>query len=804
MHVDSAALCGIVAAARRPVGLKELMRLAGLHPGQATALKRVLRDMVRKGELLQDGKRWSLPKPRGPEQTTDTREVHRARPGQRPARAEAPRVEAPPRRGALVGTATVRPEGFAFVRLSSGEGDDVFLPPHEGRKLLDGDRVELALEPGRDGRPVGRVVRVLDRTRQLAVGEYHEDRGGAWVDCEGLGRVQVPKTQLARPGDAVKVRLGVGARVLGPGVPLVGEVAGALGRPGDRSVEVLTLAYARGFHDEFPPEVMDQADAFALTVSPEEAHEKGRKDLRALGLVTIDGEDARDFDDAIYAEDVPEGWRLWVAVADVSHYVREGTPLDQEARRRATSVYLPGRVLPMLPERLSNGICSLRPDEDRLCQVAELVIDRQGRTRTSALYPAVMRSAARCTYTEVHEVLAGRDVPHRAHLAPLFRRLLALSRALKDMRARRGAIDFDLDETKVELAEDGRPLRMVRRERWESHRVVEECMLAANEAVARWFREQGLPTVHRHHGDPDEAKLEIFRGLADAHGLEVPKGALESKQLNDLLRQLEGHPEQRALNKLLLRSMMQAVYSSQKSGHYGLGAPDYLHFTSPIRRYPDLVVHRLLQDHWRRGRPPAHLLERHEEKLEESAQLSSERERAAMAVERDVVGFYGALMLEDRVGEVLPGVVSGLSDKAVWIELEDLFIDGQAPCDSLAADWEFVPERHRLVLGGGREVRVGQKVQVKLALVDARRRLVLLQVLELDGKALKSRVPHAPVAAAPDARRGGRPERGGHERRGQQRGSHDRAAKGRGGSRQGPPGRPAKRAKPGRRFGRRR
>ena len=697
--------------------------------------------MVRGGQLVSEGKRFSLskshtaaPAPRAFEPRGERKKGGHEQRQQHGAR--------PPGNGKQVtGTVTIHPDGFGFVKVA-GQDEDVFLPPQEAGKLVDGDRVRLEVVPGRGGRTMGRVLGLVDRTRQMAVGVYSERNHDAVVDCEGLGQIRVPRTQLARPGDAVKVRLGAGARLLGPGESLVGEVAGSIGKPGDRSVEVLAIAYKKGFHDEFPPEVMDEADTFDVHVKAEEANEPGRRDLRGLPLVTIDGEDARDFDDAVYCEDTGDGWRLVVAIADVAQYVKPGTALNAEALRRATSVYLPGRVLPMLPERLSNGLCSLVPDQDRLCLVADMQIARDGSPRATTLYPGVMRSAARCTYNEVHDVLAGNGAANRVGLLPHFRRLAALALSLRSMRKARGAIDFDLLETRVELKDDGTPKEMVRRERLESHRIVEECMLAANEAVARWFREQELPTVNRHHGEPDEDKVELFRGLALAHGLEVPGGELSSKQLNKLLEQLEGHPEQRALNQLLLRSMMQAVYSSEREGHYGLGAPDYLHFTSPIRRYPDLLVHRLLKDYWKHGR--SHRLDELREELEGMAQASSERERAAMSVERDVVGFYSALLLEHRVGEEFNGTIAGLSDKAAYVELEGLFIEGQLPADSLADSWEFVPERHRLVLGGSkRELRVGMPVRVKLIQVSPVRRLILLQAISLDGHAVAQPIhPH--------------------------------------------------------------
>ncbi len=494
--------------------------------------------------------------------------------------------------------------------------------------------------------------------------------------------VRVPRTQLARDGDVVTVRLGVGADLLPPG-GLVGEVTGSLGRPGDPSQDVLAIVFGHGFSQEFPPEVMDEADRIPLHVPATELHEGGRRDLRALSLVTIDGADARDFDDAVYAEDQPGGAvRLWVAIADVSHYVRPGSALDTEAFRRGTSVYLPDRVLPMLPERLSNGICSLRPDEDRLCLVAEMVFDASGRRTQTELYPAVMRSAARCTYEEVQQVLDGESLPARDRFRPLFQRLQTLGRLLRGVREQRGAIDFDLPETRPQLDESGRPVRMVRRERKESHRIVEDCMLAANEAVAAFFQEQGLPSVYRFHGEPDPDKLSTFSELARAHGLMVPgKGEPTSRELNLFMRGLVGHPGQRALNQLLLRSMMQAVYSPDQVGHYGLGAEEYLHFTSPIRRYPDLLVHRLLRAQWERRQRarPERELENEVEELRRMAAHSSERERAAMKCEREVNSLYACLLMEDRVGEEFAATVSSITDFGFFVELDTEHVEGLVP-----------------------------------------------------------------------------------------------------------------------------
>jgi len=678
----------------------------------------------------------------------------------------------------LEGTLTVHRDGFGFVDV--GLEEDIFVPPHEARRALDGDRVKVEVVTSR-GRSAGRIVGVVDRQREALVGTYVE-RGAheALVrphDASMPAPVRVPRTQLARDGDVVTVRLGVGADLLPPG-GLVGEVTGSLGRPGDPSQDVLAIVFSQGFSEAFPPEVMDEADRVPLHVPASEVHEGGRKDLRKLSLVTIDGVDARDFDDAVYAEDEPGGAiRLWVAIADVSHYVRPGSALDAEAFRRGTSVYLPDRVLPMLPERLSNGICSLRPDEDRLCLVAEMVFDGGGQRTSTDLYPAVMRSAARCTYEEVQRVLEGESVPDRDGFRPLFERLQRLGRTLRKVREHRGAIDFDLPETRPELDEQGRPVRIARRERKESHRIVEDCMLAANEAVAAYFQERGLPSVYRFHGEPDPDKLSAFAELARAHGFTVPgKGEPTSRELNLFMRGLVGHPGQRALNQLLLRSMMQAVYSPDQIGHYGLGAEEYLHFTSPIRRYPDLLVHRLLRGHWERAKRKRaeRELEKELDELRRMAEHSSERERAAMKCEREVNALYACILMEDRVGEEFAATVSSLTDFGFFVELDVEHVEGLVRADDLGPG-------HRLVVGAlvwptGRRVQVGQALTVRLAGVNVQRRQMDFDVVAFAGERPSRRRGGAERVEAPTRDRGGaRSDRPGRAER-QERPGESRAS----------------------------
>nr|WP_246356888.1 ribonuclease R [Pyxidicoccus fallax] len=635
-------------------------------------------------------------------------------------------------------------DGYGFVHPLTGDGENIFLPPGEAQRALDNDRVVVEVS-GRPGRYEGRLVRVVDRRRELAVGTYVEQGRHALVypsDNSLPGPIRVPFTQMAQEGDLVKVRLGVGAHLLDPDRGLFGEVAGSLGKPGEPSAEVLSSAFAQGFSDEFPPEAMDEADRYEVRVTEEEARGEGRRDLRSMPLITIDGEDARDFDDAVYAESHGDGWRLVVAIADVTHYVRRGSALDAEALRRATSVYLPNRVLPMLPERLSNGICSLRPEEDRLCMVADMTFDRRGHRRTYELYPAVMRSAARCTYNEVQDVLDGKDVPHRNAFKPHFEQLMALARALMAMRKERGAIDFDLPEHKVLLGKDGLPERMEKRERKDSHRLIEECMLAANEAVARFFQDEGLPTVYRFHGEPDPEKLATFATLAEAYGFKLRfEDGVPSKELDAFISQLAGHPEQRALNQLLLRSMMQAVYTASRVGHYGLAAEHYLHFTSPIRRYPDLLVHRLLKAHWaRQGKKPSEaMLEREEAQLEDMAMQCSERERAAMQVEREVVSFYACLLMKDRVGEEFAATVAAITDFGFFVELDEEHVEGLVKAETLGPGGKLDKQTHALVYANGRKVRVGQKLRVRLASVNVTARKMDFDALQFENEAPLSR-----------------------------------------------------------------
>jgi ribonuclease R len=714
-----ALLTALRAFAGKPAGLKELLQRGGLHPGEQTEAKRVLRELVSEGLADRDGKRWTL-----------VGEAPPPPPG-RGLPAGAPRgARGGGRSGGsgIVGTLTRHRDGFGFVARLDRDGVDVFLPPGEATRALDGDLVRVEVVPGRGGRSAGRLIEVVERRRRLLIGSYHARGRQSFVvptDVSLGAQVPVPESSLARDGDVVKVALAAGTG------PLEGEVVEAIGRPGEPRVEVLSVAYAKGFADVFPEAVLAEAAGVPDRVRDEDRFE--RRDLTSLPLVTIDGEDARDFDDAVFVERIGErkaggGWRLVVAIADVAHYVRPGQPLDDEAARRGTSVYFPMQVLPMLPERLSNGICSLNPDVERLCMVADMTIGPLGEPKGVEVYQAVMKSAARCTYTEVAAVLDGEVLPHRERFRPHFEVMGELQLVLTAMRRRRGAIDFDLPEAKIVLDEKGQVLGLEKRPRNRAHRIVEEFMLAANEAVARWFGNRELPTIYRVHGAPDQDKLKAFLDLAATHGFKVPELPVDPRQLDILLDALKGHAQQRALNQLLLRAMMQAVYTSENIGHFGLAAEHYLHFTSPIRRYPDLMVHRLLKQEWARRagrsapRPDA-------QALQETAVRCSERERASMEAEREIASYYAALFMQDKVGDRFPGTVAAVAEPGLFVELTPFFVEGLVRAEELPGEYSLDPIHHAMVdHGSGRAFRVGDVVEVEVASVSILRRQISLRL----------------------------------------------------------------------------
>jgi ribonuclease R len=658
----------------------------------------------------------------------------------------APRPGAPPRpapQGTVPGRIRVHPAGYGFVVREDGE-DDVFVAARNRGAALDGDRVALSTWLGYKGTE-GRVVEVLARGRAKITGTLRGAPRAPYLEPDDpriLGHVSLENgAGGARDGQAIVAEiLRYPTR---PDEPLGARVLHVLGDPDDPRTEVAKVIACAEIPDEFPDDVRQAGERAPDSVSV--ADEIDRVDLRDRNFLTIDPETARDFDDAVCVEDGPHGphgsiERLWVAVADVSHYVRPGTALDREARIRGVSVYLPDRAIPMLPHPLSSGICSLNPEVDRLAMVARLDIGSDGAVVDAQMQAAVIRSRARLDYAGVAAALSGDlrgpRARYRDHL-PHLERMQRLSHRLRKVRHARGSLDFELPEAVVLLDDDDpKRVRDVKKSRSipevkEAYRIIEDFMLAANEAVARYFRDRDLETLWRVHDVPKEERLAEFANLAEGFGIPFdPEDGRSPIKLRAFLENLRGKPMERALSFLLLRSLKQAVYDVVNVGHFGLAAPDYLHFTSPIRRYPDLIVHRLLKNQLRaEGLPAGGVTHQPPPPRPELAGLaleSSGHERRAMEAEREVVDMYRAWLMRDRVGEDFDGTVVGVAAFGIFVEVSEPFIEGLVKVESLGGDhWEYDENTVRLVgKKSGRSFALGDAVRVRIENVSVPRRKI--------------------------------------------------------------------------------
>ena len=649
----------------------------------------------------------------------------------------------------IAGRLTVRPEGYGFVLVEGGE--DLFVPRSGMHGAMDGDTVQAREErtraAGRRREPErisGTVVKILERARERVVGRFesHEGKGAVLPHdprIDAVIRIAEGKTHGARDGEIVDTRLTSfpDARRIAHGV--VEERIGFLGEPGV-DIEIVLRSY--GLPPRFPKPVVEESEAF-----PEEVPEDdllGRRDFRDHRVVTIDGETAKDFDDAVEVERTAHGFRLGVHIADVSHYVAEKTALDDEALSRGTSVYFPGRVLPMLPERLSNGLCSLNPRVDRLVLSAILETDGKGRVIKSEFVKGVIRSAHRMTYTEVARLLETTPTAaDRSRYGPLledFRAMAELAAILRRRREARGSIDFDLPDADVVLDDEGLVVGIVPESRNVAHRLIEEFMLAANEAVAKKLLFSKQPAIYRVHDRPDPDRLVDLREVLESFGYEL-KGDLEEvppAAFQRILREVHGKPEERLLSDLLLRAQRKALYSEECRGHYALAAPHYCHFTSPIRRYPDLVVHRQLTRLLEEGRPVAAKdFEAVNERLAEVASLCSERERRAEQAERESLLWKKIVFMKDKVGREFDAFVTGVASFGLFVMLRDFFVEGLVPVSALGSDF-FVYEQKQHRLRGrssGKAYRLGDTLRVRLAAIDEVRRRLDFRLPESAGRA---------------------------------------------------------------------
>ena len=682
------AVLTVLRGAGRPLRLEELK--SALGPASAAQAEELLDTLVRAGEVV----------------------VNRR--GQFCLREQLP--------GLVVGTVSANRNGDGLLLPDDG-APPVFLAAQQMREVMHGDRVAVRVEgSGYRGRPQGSIVEVLERRTREVVGRLHVEAGVAYLVPDNprmTHRVLVPSGGLsgARSGQVVIVELtGQPGRNTQP----VGEVSRVLGDHGAPGMETDIAIHSHGLPFEFPEPVIAEAARYGAQI-PQDAI-AGRTDLRELALVTIDGEDARDFDDAVYCEPVKGGYRLIVAIADVGHYVRPGTPLDAEARNRGTSVYFPNRVLPMLPEALSNGLCSLVPGEERLCMCCELRVSDKGVLSRTRFFEGVMRSAARLTYGEVGEFLERRDARPSARLQPLRERLLALHgvyRALTMARSGRGALELDTPELKLKFDSDGRIAAIVEQPRNDAHRLIEECMIAANVAAARFLDRHRMPTLYRVHGLPELDRLETLRQFLREFGLWLPPAAdVRPEHLRELLQQIGDRPDATLISTAVIRTMPQAVYQPGNIGHFGLALDHYAHFTSPIRRYPDLVVHRGIRQVLRGGES-ADLLTWHGP-FAALGQDCSFRERRADEATRSAVSWLKCFYMQEHIGREFDGIVSGVVDFGLFVQLEGLQVDGLLHVSALGQDYFARDSSGYRMIGrsSGRTFRLGDRLRVRVSNVS--------------------------------------------------------------------------------------
>ncbi|MBA2650453.1 MAG: ribonuclease R [Legionella sp.] len=631
------------------------------------------------------------------------------------------------------GTVQGHPDGFGFF-IPDDNSDDMVLSATEMRAVMHGDIV-LAYQAGLDrrGRPEGKIHEVLEHANATVVGRFFTDLGVNFVlpDSKRLTQdISIPQEfiQDAKHGQMVLVEL-----IAFPNkrAQAIGKVIHVLGEHMAPGMEIQVAIHAHGIPFEWPSDVSAEVAKIPQQINPDEL--KGRTDLKHLPFVTIDGEDAKDFDDAVFCYKKPKGgFQLYVAIADVSQYVDKGSALDKEAARRGNSVYFPGKVVPMLPEALSNGLCSLNPHVDRLCMVSELSITEEGKIARSRFYRAVIHSHARLTYTQVGQWLqAGKTDEKHQSLWTQLQSLHDLYQVLVVTRKMRGAMDFETTETRIEFDDNKKIKCIVPVVRNDAHKLIEECMLAANVATARFLEKARIPTLYRVHAAPEEEKVNALRQFLGEWGLQLAGGKKPTpKDFQRTLSLLGDRPERHLIETVMLRSLKQAQYVEANAGHFGLAYPAYTHFTSPIRRYPDLLIHRAI----------GHLIDQQPvEKFFYSAddisrlgKHSSMTERRADEATREVVAWLKCEYMQDKIGQVFKGRISTVTSFGIFVELDEVYVEGLVHITSLKNDYyTFDNVRHRLVgTRGGQEYRLGDDISVLVARVDLDERKIDFELAE--------------------------------------------------------------------------
>ena len=723
-----------------PATPRELLRVLRIPREERAAFKRNLRELVNDGTLIQiKGNRFGLPD----------------------------------RMDLVVGKLDGHASGIGFVipeRPIEGLKKDIFIAAHNLKEALHGDRVVARIERYReDGRAEGRIVQVLERGTTTVVGRFEVDASGlafvAPFDKRLTADIVIPRpeTRDAEPGQMVTVEV---TRWPTPARGPAGRIVEVLGGINDPGVDTEIILRKYGIPDEHPPDAIEEARRIGSAVKEKDL--AGRTDFRDRKVVTIDGEHARDFDDAISIEKLKNGhYWLGVHIADVAHYVQEGGALDTEAYERGTSVYFPERAVHMFPEALATGLCSLKPNVDRLVQSCLMEVTARGDVVRYEIHDGVICSDARMTYTAVNAILTDRDpetiAQYRA-LVPLFELMEELFKILNERRHRRGSVDFDLPEAEVVLNEQGFIQDIIASERNVAHRLIEEFMLLANETVAGHLESKAMPSLYRIHEPPDPLKVLQFEEFIGAfkYSLGAGEGAVRPMHFQKLVSKIRGTPEERPIAFLMLRTMQKARYDSMNVGHFGLAAPTYTHFTSPIRRYPDLVVHRVLRE-LRLTRVLDERKAELDEELPEIGRHTSERERRAADAEREILQWKKVRFMADKVGDVFDGYITGVAPFGMFVELTEHYVEGLVHVSTMADDYYRFREQQHSLFGEStkKTYRLGDKVRVQIIRVDMERRQIdlgLEDVLEKVRRDERSRGASRSSARAKKEQRKGTPE----------------------------------------------
>ena len=650
----------------------------------------------------------------------------------------------------IEGTFRANERGFGFVTIDPEE-DDIYIPKEATGYAMDGDTVAIDIiktaDTAMDRGAEGKVVEIRKRATTQLAGEFvaYTEEEISETDLYG---VVIPKDKKLNQFKVYAAAEGIrpvdGSIVMvelthypekNYATSLEGIVKQVIGHKNDPGMDILSIVVSNGIPTKFPDDVLAEADQVPDTINEKDL--VGRRDLREQLIVTIDGEDAKDLDDAVTVKKLANGnYFLGVHIADVSNYVTEGSQLDREAYERGTSVYLTDRVIPMIPQRLSNGICSLNPHVPRLTMSCEMEIDPNGQVVSHDIFPSVIQTTERMTYTAVNQILEEQDeqvMERYQQLVPMFQEMQELHQILEEMRIRRGAISFEDREAKILVEPDGQPTDILLRSRGVGERLIESFMLAANETVAEHFNKRNFPFIYRIHEQPKEEKMQRYFDFASALGIVVrgTKGTITPKDLQKVIENVEDKPESAVINTMLLRSMQQARYSEDNFGHYGLAAEYYTHFTSPIRRYPDLIVHRLIRSY---GQDPSEANQTYwENELPEIAEHSSKMERRAVEAEREVDAMKKAEYMMDKVGEEFEGIISSVVKFGLFIELPNT-IEGLIHINELKQDYFHFIENHLALVGErtGLTFKIGQKVRVKVIKADPEERAIDFELIDAE------------------------------------------------------------------------